>query len=141
METAAPNATAKGIIDLWERELAEQQPHRNLWQQVADRMLSRFNRITNEPTPGEDKSLKVYDDTATESLRELAAGLSSATIQTGQHFYEIRLRDQQLAESEDGDRATWKLVEDAHIELYTSNFVSRYNQMLAPYGGFGQGCV
>jgi len=141
METAAPNATAKGVIDLWERELAAQQPHRNLWQQVADRMLSRFNRITSQPTPGEDKSLLVYDDTATESLREMAAGLSSATIQTGQHFYEIRLRDQQLAESEDGDRAIWKLVEDAHIELYTSNFVSRYNQMLAPYGGFGQGCL
>ena len=141
MATAESNATAKGVIDLWERELAEQQPHRLLWQQVADRMLSRFNRITNERTPGEDKSLLVYDDTATESLRELAAGLSSATIQTGQHFYEIRLRDEQLAESTDGDRAIWKLVEDAHIELYTSNFVSRYNQMLAPYGGFGQGCL
>jgi len=141
MESAEQNATAKGVIDLWERELAEQQPHRNLWQQVADRVLSRFNRITSQPTPGEDKSLLVYDDTATESLREMAAGLSSATIQTGQHFYEIRLRDERLAESTDGDRAIWKLVEDAHIELYTSNFVSRYNQMLAPYGGFGQGCL
>ena len=138
---AEPNATAKNIIDLWGRELAEQQPHRLLWQAVADRMLSRFNRITEQRTPGEDKSTLVYDDTATESLREMAAGLSSATVQTGQHFYEIRLRDQQLAESTDGDRAIWKLVEDVHIELFTSNFVSRYNQMLAPYGGFGQGCL
>ena len=141
MEAAEANATARSIIELWERELAEQQPHRLLWQQVADRMLSRFNRITTERSPGEDKSLLVYDDTATESLREMAAGLSSATIQTGQHFYEIRLRDANLAESTDGDRAIWKLVEDVHIDLYTSNFVSRWNQMLAPYGGFGQGCL
>lgn len=135
------NTVARGVIDLWARELAEQQNHRILWQQVADRMLSRFNRITEQRMPGEDKSLLVYDDTATESLRELAAGLSSATVQTGQHFYEIRLRDKQLAEASDADRAIWKLVEDAHVELFTSNFVSRYNQMLAPYGGFGQGCL
>jgi len=141
METASPNATTKSIIDLWERELMAQQPHRQLWQQVADRILQRFNRITNQRSPGEDTSLSVYDDTAKECLREMAAGLSSSTIQTGQHFYEIRLRNTQLAETDVADRAIWKLVEDAHVELYTSNFVSRYNQMLAPYGGFGQGCL
>lgn len=141
MDTAEPNATAKTIIDLWKRERAEQQPFLNLWQQASDRVLSRFNRITNERSPGEDKSLLTYDDTPEESLRELAAGLSSATIQTGQHFYEIRLRDKQLEESDVSDRGVWKLVEDAHVELYTSNFVSRYNQMLAPYAGLGQGCL
>jgi len=141
MQDQSPNAVARSVIDLWKRELRNQQPHRNLWQQASDRVLPRMNRITNERSPGEDKSLLVYDDTPQESLREMTAGLSSSTVQTGQHFYEIRLRDQELAEREDGDRAIWKLVEDAHIELFTSNFVSRYNQMLAPYAGLGQGCL
>lgn len=135
------SAVARDIIDLWERELAEQQPFRNLWQEASDRMLPRMNRITNTPSPGADKSLIVYDDTAGESLREMAAGLSSATIQTGQNFFDIRIRDTQLAEIPSVNTATWKLVEDVHDELYSSNFVSRYNQMLACYGGLGQGCI
>ena len=140
-ETEPNAAAARDVIDLWKRELQEQQPFRNLWQQAADRMLQRMNRITNAVAPGEDKSLIIYDDTAGESLREMAAGLSSATIQTGQNFFDIKVRDSRLAEIPAVNTGTWKLVEDVHDELYSSNFVSRYNQMLAPYGGLGQGCL
>ncbi|MBE3117897.1 MAG: hypothetical protein IMZ50_03960 [Candidatus Atribacteria bacterium] len=141
MPDTKPNVRAREVIDLYARELQDQQPFRNRWQQSSDMVLPRMNRITNAASPGEDKSLLVYDDTAGNGAREMAAGLSSSTVQTGQKFFDIGLRDAQLAELPTADPALWKLVEGVHYELFTSNFVSRYNQMLSPLGVLGQGCL
>jgi hypothetical protein len=135
------SAVARDIIDLYERELSEQRPFRDLWQEASDYILQRMNRITHTTSPGTDKSIIVYDDTAAESLREMVAGISSSTVQTGQNFFDIGIRDSRLAENPVVNTGTWKLVEDVHDELYSGNFVSRYNQMLACYGGLGQGCL
>jgi hypothetical protein len=129
--------TAVEIIALRDRELAAQSNFRNLWQETADLVFPRENQITDIGTPGEDKSRKVYDPTAILDSQEMASGLSSALIPTGQEFFGLKSKDARLDSNDTIRRYLSRATEVTHQEMFESNFMLQWNESLRGLAVFG----
>ena len=132
---------AKDIIAMRDRARTKQENFRNLWQQTADLVFPRENRITSTPTPGEDKSVKLYDTTAVQDSQDMASGLSGAIIPTGQKFFGLKVKDAEVARNERVKRWLMIATEILHDELFESNFMLQFNETLRSLVVYGTGCL
>ncbi len=134
---------AHQIVSLRNREQAEVQAFWHyLWQDAADYSFPRKDQIIARNTPGEDKSIKLYDDTAVFDSQEMASGLSSVTFPIGQKAFGIKFKNRQVATIDRVRRWGLLATEITHDELYESNFMLQYNDALrAGASTFGTGCL
>lgn len=131
--------TAEEIIQLYDREYANTANFRSLWQQTANLMFPRENQITTEQTPGLDKTLDVYDDTAKMDSQDMASGLSAALIPSGQRFFGLVPSNKNLFELDHIRRYLSNATDITHYELFESNFMLQFNETLRSLIVFGTG--
>ena len=129
--------TAGEIIAIRDKELSDQANFRKLWQETADYVFPRENCITQLPPTGEDKSQKVYDTTAILDSQEMASGLSSAIIPTGQEFFGLKPKKKALESKDRIRRYLSMATEICHDEMLESNFMLQWNESLRGLGVFG----
>ena len=128
---------ALDIIATRDSELEGQAQFRTLWQETADLIFPRQNQIISLTNPGEDKSCKIYDPTAIMDSQEMASGLSSAIIPTGQEFFGLKAGDRQLANDMEVQNYLSKSTESLHDELFESNWLLQWNEALRGLAVFG----
>jgi len=129
--------TASDIVKMRDKELSEQSTFRTLWQETADLIFPRENRITSMPMAGEDKSQKVYDPTAILDSQEMASGMSSALIPTGQEFFGLKGKNRQVESDDAIRRYLSQATEICHEEMFESNFMLQWNESLRGLVVFG----
>ncbi len=130
---------ADEIIELRNRERADQATFRWLWQQTADLMFPRENQITTKTTPGYDKTRKVYDSTAKLDSQDMASGLSAALIPTGQKFFMLVPHDPALERMDSVISYLSMATEIAHRSIFESNFLLQFNETARSLVVFGTG--
>ena len=100
-------------------------------------MLPRENQIIGVRTPGEDKSLQVFDPTAMLDLQDMVSGLSAAFFPPGELAFGLTVRNRELAERHKRYLALASQI--THDELFASNFMLQLNETLSSLIGFGTG--
>jgi len=130
---------AESIIAERNRERSKQANFRSLWQETADLIFPRENRITSSTTAGIDKSRDVCDTTAIMDSQDMASGLSSTFIPPGRSFFGLKVRDRELAKNEEVNRYLSEASEITHDELFSSNFLLQLNETLRSLVVFGTG--
>ncbi len=135
----AEDIRAKEIINLRDRELANQANFRILWQETADLMFPRENQITNIQTSGRDKSKSIFNTVAVFDSQDMASGLSAAIIPSGQLFFGLKAKNRELNENDRVRRYLSIATEITHDELFESNFMLQFNETLRSLVVLGQG--
>jgi hypothetical protein len=92
-------------------------------------------------TPGDSKRRKVFDDTAIRDSQDMASGLSSAFIPTGQRFFGLRMTNKALDKQDEVRRYLSYATDALHEEMFTSNFILQINETIRSLGVFGTGCI
>lgn len=133
------NDRAVEIIKEQEREERDASNFRNLYQEVADQMLPRENQIIGVRTPGEDKSLQIFDPTAMLDLQDMVSGLSAAFFPPGELAFGITVRNREIANIDRIKRWLALAAQITHDEFFASNFMLQLNETLSSLIGFGTG--
>ncbi|MBW1989418.1 MAG: head-tail connector protein [Deltaproteobacteria bacterium] len=130
----------------WIKERFEQlaeirTPWESLWQDCADYVLPRKNDITTEQTQGRRRNTKVYDSTAINANRILAAGLQGGLSSPSRPWFRLGLEDEDLVQFD--PVKTWlETVERIFTQtFYRSNFYTQIHECYLDLGAFGTPCV
>lgn len=134
---------AKQIISMRDAEKAKQSGFWNaLWQDVADLVYPREDQINANRQPGEDKSIKVYDNTAIMDSIEMASGTVASVIPQGQRFFGLAPLD--LQGEEDDETRRWCLfaTQAMHLAMLDeSNFIMQFSENVRSLQAFGTSCL
>jgi hypothetical protein len=125
------------IIQEYDREEQKDCNFRNLWQEAADLEFPRENQITTTRSPGEDKSVTVYDSTAIFDSQDATSGLSSALFPAGTEAFALMPDDEELAESEIAQRYCSMATHRVHTAIMASNFSLHWNEAIRSLLVFG----
>ncbi len=129
------------ILALFNSEEAKAANFRTLYQDTADLIFPREDRITNFSTPGDKKHDKIIDETGVMASIEMASGLSQSLFPPGQRFFVIEASEKDLNDNEDVKRFLGTITDSVHEELFNSNFFLQSNETLRSLSVFGTGCL
>ncbi len=112
---------------------------RNIYQEVADVMFPRENRITTTRSPGEVIGREIIDTTGITSSIDMAAGLSINLFPPGDKFYNVLMSDTELNDIPAIKQALGRITEISHEKRIASNFMLQANETVRSLGTFGTG--
>jgi len=130
---------AKEIIDLRNRELAAQNNVRTLWQDTADYLYPYVN-ITSTYQSGESRTDTVYAMTPMLDAMDMVSGLKYVLVPVGQTFFAIKAAND-VEVTGDTQRYISYLTEKVHEELFQSNFVTEFDEVLRSLIIFGPASI
>lgn len=113
----------------------------DLWQDVVDYMLPNRSPVIGTITPGEDRSVEMYDSTAYKSLLRLAANLNDMLTNQSSQWFQLGIDDPDL---EDDPLVQEWLMETTDVirnELDRSNFYDQIHELYLDLGSFGTGIM
>ena len=137
MATEAETRRAERIIAIRDAELSSQANFRSLWQETADWELPMFAKIQTQRVPGEPLGVELHDITVRTEGRSMASGLSSLIIPAGQEFYDLQSGDRDVRDDAEVEEYLAELTEDAHEEMFGTNFIEEFNSALESLVFFG----
>jgi hypothetical protein len=112
-----------------------------LWQDVVDYMLPNRSPVIGTITPGEDRSVEMYDSTAYMSLLRLAANLNDMLTNQSSQWFQLGIDNEELAEDvlimewlDDTTKAVRKYLDN-------SNFYDQVHELYMDIGSFGTGIL
>ena len=132
---------AEDIINLHGKLESDSTNFRNLQQEVADYYIPRESNITTLKTPGEDKSIDIFDPTPMLDLEDMVSGISSAFFPPGQIAFGIKTQNRAVENLDRVKRYLSLASQITHDELYASNFMLQLNETLTSIIGFGTGTM
>jgi hypothetical protein len=129
---------AKDIIKLRNEERQKQSGFwDSLWQDAATLIYPMEDQVSSKTTPGEDKSIKRYSDTAPLASQDMASGLTFSLFPPGQKSFVYRAKNWALWNTDRVSRWFMMATEVAHEELEGSNFRLHLSESLRSAGVFG----
>ena len=130
---------AEEIIDLRNRELAAQANIRNLWQQTANKLYP-YIQVNTIFEPGSIRTTEIYDQTPMLDAEDMVSGLKQILIPSGQPFYAIKVGTNNNV-GDASKRYTSMLTEVSHEEIYKSNFITEFDEVLRSLIIFGPASI
>lgn len=130
---------AEEIIDLRNRELTLQANIRSLWQQTGDKLYP-YVQINATFEPGTKRTTEIYDQTPMLDSEDMVSGLKQILIPSGQVFFAIKAG----ANNEITDvsqRYTSMLTAASHDEIFKSNFITEFDEVLRSLIIFGPASI
>lgn len=107
------------------------------WQEVADFVLPRRGNIYGMDTPGGKRSQRIYDGTAMEANELLAAGLHGMLTSPATPWFELALKDADLARDQQARAWLDETARRMHAAFNTSNFQTEVHELYLDLGCFG----
>jgi len=129
---------ATEIIDLRNRELAAQANIRSLWQETADKLYP-YVQIDSTFEPGTKRTTEIYDQTPMLDSEDMVSGLKQILIPSGQLFFAIKTGTTKV--NSRSQRYTSMLTEIAHEEIFKSNFITEFDEVLRSLIIFGPASI
>jgi len=131
--------TPEEIIDLRNRELSAQGNIRSLWQETADKLYPYAN-ITSTYSEGEIRTSDIYDLTPMLDAEDMVSGLKQILLPSGQMFFAIKVgTNNQLPDNV--QRYISMLTEVSHDQIFNSNFVTEFDEILRSLIIFGPASI
>ena len=130
---------AEEIIDLRNRELQAQANIRNLWQQTANKLYP-YIQVNTIFEPGSIRTTEIYDQTPMLDAEDMVSGLKQILIPSGQPFYAIKVGTNNNV-GDASKRYTSMLTEVSHEEIYKSNFITEFDEVLRSLIIFGPASI
>jgi len=113
----------------------------NHWQDIADYILPRRDSVIVQRTPGEKKSINIYDNTAIVSNELLAGALHSMLTSPNTYWFEFTTGDDAL-DSDSAVRAHLQAVRNImHAHLVNTNFYTENHELYLDGCALGTGCM
>ena len=91
--------SADEVVEVYTLLDQEKDTLKSHWQEIADYMIPRRQSVLTTQTMGSKRTTKVYESTATRSLRIFANGLSGHLSSPAYPWFELTTKDKYLAES------------------------------------------
>ena len=111
------------------------------WEDILYYSIPRKRDITVERTPGEKQPYDVYDATAIQANRTLAAGLSGYLTNASQRWFEIKARNSSLNKDSEV-RAFFEQSADRMFDVFAqSNFYQQIHETYLDLGSVGTACL
>ena len=132
-------SVAEEIIDLRNRELQGQANIRNLWQQTANKLYP-YIQVNTIFEPGSIRTTEIYDQTPMLDAEDMVSGLKQILIPSGQPFYAIKVGTNNNV-GDASKRYTSMLTEVSHEEIYKSNFITEFDEVLRSLIIFGPASI
>lgn len=131
---------AQNIIKLYDRQWALNSNFRSLWQETADLMFPRESTITETLVPGSKRTDGIYDTTGIIDSKEMADGMLSALIPTGEYFFQWNVSSDNPYGTND-DYVNWcsRATDKQHRALFASNFMQMASETMRSLICFGTG--
>lgn len=130
---------AEEIIDLRNRELIAQSNIRNLWQETANKLYP-YVQINSIFEPGSIRTTEIYDQTPLLDAEDMVSGLKQILIPSGQMFFAIKARTGNRV-TDSSRRYTSMLTETSHEEIFQSNFITEFDEVLRSLIIFGPASI
>jgi hypothetical protein len=113
----------------------------SIWQDVVDYMLPNRSPVIGTITPGEDRSVEIYDSTAYNALLRLAANLNDMLTNQSSQWFMLGVDDEELAE--DPTVQEWLMATTKAVRKYldSSNFYDQVHELYMDLGSFGTGIL
>jgi len=128
---------AEEIIDIRNRELRAQANIRSLWQKTANKLYP-YVQIDATYEPGSMRTTEIYDQTPILDAEDMVSGLKQILIPSGQPFFAIKTGGNT---SDSIQRYISYLTEAAHEAIYTSNFITEFDEVLRSLIIFGPASI
>ena len=131
---------AQDIIKLYDRQWAMNSNFRSLWQEAADLEFPRESVITQTLVSGAKRTDDIYDTTAVVDSKEMADGMLSALIPTGEYFFQWNVStDNPFGNNEDYIDWCSRATDKQHRALFASNFMQMSGETMRSLIVFGTG--
>ena len=120
---------------------AERYQWTDLWQDVVDYMLPNRSPVIGTITPGEDRSVEMYDSTAYKSLLRLAANLNDMLTNQSSQWFQLGVDDPDMQDDPIVQEWLMQTTEAIRNELDNSNFYDQVHELYLDLGSFGTGIM
>ena len=130
---------AEEVIDLRNRELTLQANIRSLWQSTSDKLYP-YVQINATYEPGSRRTTEIYDQTPMLDAEDMVSGLKQILIPSGQMFFAIKTGVNN-ENTDASQRYTSRLTELAHDEIFKSNFITEFDEVLRSLIIFGPASI
>jgi len=127
---------AEEVIELRNRELAAQANIRSLWQQTANKLYP-YVQIDSTYEPGSMRTTEIYDQTPMLDSEDMVSGLKQILLPSGQLFFAIKTS----VNNDASQRYTSMLTEVSHEEIFKSNFITEFDEILRSLIIFGPASI
>ena len=113
------------------------------WREIAERILPRANYFRIVRNPGDKRTEKVFDATATLALERFAAAMESMLTPRTQRWHKLRVTDEALQEDPEVQAYLDQVTQILFQARYSprANFASQANEAYMSLGAFGTGGV
>lgn len=115
----------------------------NMWQEIADRIFVRQADFVSKRSPGEKRTERIFDSTASLSLERFAAAMSSVNTPSTQQWHELRMTDPDFMGSIQVKQYLDKVTKTLFRARYrpSANFVGQIIEVYLSLGAFGTGVL
>jgi len=127
----------KEIVQLRDREKANQANFRSLWQDISDMGVPFTFQITGSQVAGAVLMRNIYDVTMMEEGENMASGLSNFIMPPGQKYFIVQAEDRRIQALQHVRRYFGMATEALHEELANSNFLQQTDMSLLMWLQFG----
>ena len=129
--------SAVEIIEIRNIELQLQANIRNLWQETSNKLFP-YVQINATFEPGTKRTTEIFDVTPMLDSEDMVSGLKQILIPAGETFFAMKIAGKLDDESQ---RYTSMLTEMAHNEIYKSNFITEFDEVLRSLIIFGPASI
>jgi len=114
------------------------------WREIAERILPRQNWFNaSSKTPGEKRTEKIFDSTASLALERFAAAMESMLTPRTQRWHRLQVQNEQVADNHEVKRYLDEVTQILFNVRYSpsANFASQMHETFMSLGAFGTGAM
>ena len=132
---------AARVLETFDRMLGQRGNFNTLWQSVSERVLPNYSDFTQQWSPGQRRTNRVFDSTAPMALGHGCAALESMLCPASTRWHGLRPRDPKLR----NDIAIMQYLDSVTDVLFdaryspSANFQSQVEEVFAQILAFGNG--
>jgi hypothetical protein len=128
------------ILIGFDKAKADKSPWEGTIEDALKMTVPRKRGVSSPEQVGQKFPTDVYDSTAIQANRIMAAGLSAYMINSAQRWFELGTKNRDLMEN-DGNRAYFAKCQDAmYASFQLSNFYQQAHELFLDLGSVGTGC-
>ena len=113
----------------------------DIWQDVIDYMLPNRSPVQGTITPGEDRSVEMYDSTAYKSNLNLAANLNDMLTNQSSMWFRLGIDSKELEDNTTVQEWLADMTDEVRKHLDNSNFYDQIHELYLDLGSFGTGIL
>lgn len=136
-----PTDQAKRLLQLRDDMVVDRSTFDNLYEDVSRFIFPQRARINSKTSQGEDRTLEIYDSTATNSAFIAASATQGSIVPSTIKWFNMRLSIREMEQLEGVKEWLHSLTIATLDAINGSNFQTEIQEVFLDLYGYGTGCV